>query len=290
MEQRLVDVSEWNGYVDWQAVKDAGYHAIIRCGYGSDYANQDDKQWERNVSECERLGIPYGVYLYSYATDEAHAVSEAQHVLRLIEGHRLSYPIYLDVEEPGYDGYARRACEVFGDILEAEGYWVGVYSMKNWWDNCLAGLERFTKWVACWGTSSPGMDCDMWQYSSDGWVPGVDGRCDVNICWRDFPGIITGDGNDPGVPVPDVPWYTAEDLACQVLAGMWGNGDDRRMSLGERYDEVQGLVNRWFSGNPDTNALARAVIDGLFGNGEERKQKLGGLYEATQRRVNQLLS
>ena len=64
-----VDVSKHNGNVDWQAVKNAGYgnFAIIRAGYGGDYSNQDDPQFERNVNECERLGIPYGVYLYSYS-------------------------------------------------------------------------------------------------------------------------------------------------------------------------------------------------------------------------------
>lgn len=88
-----IDVSEHNKNIDWEKVKAAGIdYAIIRCGYGSDIQNQDDKQWQRNVSECERLGIPYGVYIYSYAKNIEMAASEAQHVLRLISGHKLSYP------------------------------------------------------------------------------------------------------------------------------------------------------------------------------------------------------
>lgn len=91
-----IDVSEHNKNIDWEKVKAAGIdYAIIRCGYGSDIQNQDDKQWQRNVSECERLGIPYGVYIYSYAKNTEMAASEAQHVLRLISGHKLSYPYIL---------------------------------------------------------------------------------------------------------------------------------------------------------------------------------------------------
>ena len=93
MEKLLIDVSEHNGKIDWETVKNYIDGAIIRCGYGMDETNQDDKQWKRNVAECERLGISFGVYLYSYATSKEKAKSEAQHVLRLINGHTLSYPV-----------------------------------------------------------------------------------------------------------------------------------------------------------------------------------------------------
>ena len=77
-----IDVSVHNGKIDWQKVKNDGIDfAIIRCGYGQNMTSQDDAYWEYNVSECERLGIPYGVYLYSYANTLAKAKSEAQHVL-----------------------------------------------------------------------------------------------------------------------------------------------------------------------------------------------------------------
>ena len=95
-----IDVSFWNGTIDWEKVKADGIDfAIIRCGYGMDYASQDDTQWERNVSECERLGIPYGVYLYSYANATTNASSEADHVLRLLQGHNPTYPVYYDLED-----------------------------------------------------------------------------------------------------------------------------------------------------------------------------------------------
>lgn len=82
-----IDVSHHQGTIDWDAVKATGVDfAIIRCGFGSDYVSQDDKQWRANVEDCERLGIPYGVYLYSYATSLDQARSEAAHALRLLKG------------------------------------------------------------------------------------------------------------------------------------------------------------------------------------------------------------
>ena len=82
----VIDVSQHQGTIDWNTVKDKIDGAILRCGYGDDITLQDDTQYARNLSECERLGIPYGVYLYSYATTEAQAKSELSHILRLIKG------------------------------------------------------------------------------------------------------------------------------------------------------------------------------------------------------------
>ena len=94
--------------INWEKVKNTGKvdFAIIRCGYGMNEWNettqtwtQDDPQWEYNTSECERLNIPYGVYLYSYADTTEKAKSEAEHVIRMLEGKNLSYPIYYDMED-----------------------------------------------------------------------------------------------------------------------------------------------------------------------------------------------
>ena len=90
MKKILIDVSEHQGKIDWEKVKPQIDGAILRCGYGSDYTNQDDEQFKRNADECTRLGIPFGVYLYSYADSIEKAKSEAAHVLRLIKGYKLS--------------------------------------------------------------------------------------------------------------------------------------------------------------------------------------------------------
>lgn len=211
MERFLIDVSEHQGVIDWEQVKDHIDGVILRCGYGMDIASQDDKQWDRNVAECERLGIPYGVYIYSYATNTDRAKSEAQHVLRLIQGHKLSYPVYFDIEEPGTEGSAVANAIAFGDIIEAAGYWCGVYYNRNWHNNVIKGqLDRFTRWGAGYGTNNgqkqdnykPGFGEDIWQYSSKGSVPGVSGNVDVNVCYRDFPAEIGGGSTPAPAPQP----------------------------------------------------------------------------------------
>ena len=208
MKRILIDVSEHQGVIDWEKAR---YHidgAILRCGYGSDYEHQDDEQFRRNADECTRLGIPFGVYLYSYAKTIDRVKSEAAHVLRLIKPYKLAYPVYLDLEEPGLEEGAGIRARVFGDIIEKAGYWCGVYANLNWWENHLRGLERFTKWVAQYYKECQytGASLDIWQYTSKGNVPGIDGNVDMNECYRDFPGEILGEAApEPAVPAPAEP-------------------------------------------------------------------------------------
>ena len=117
MELFGVDVSKHQGVIDWEKVKNSGVQfAIIRCGYGTDKTSNDDIQWERNASECEKLGIPYGVYLYSYSDSVEKSRSEAQHVLRLVKNHKFNYPIFYDLE----DNITRKCdAKLLGDMAQA---------------------------------------------------------------------------------------------------------------------------------------------------------------------------
>ena len=237
IKRKLIDVSEHQGRIDWEKVKPCVDGAILRCGYGGDYPKQDDVQFRRNADECARLGIPFGVYLYSYADSNEKARSEADHVLRLIRGYCLSYPVYLDLEEPGtHKGAVERAC-VFGDIIEKAGYWCGVYANLNWWENALPGLERFTKWVAQYYSVCEygGCNLDIWQHTARGRVAGINGDVDMNECYRDFPAEILGKSGKH-----------LDELAREVIAGKWDNGDARKQKLtdaGYDYDAVQDVVN-----------------------------------------------
>lgn len=201
MERTLIDVSVHQGDIDWAKVKKHIDGAIIRCGYGSDYTYQDDKKFVQNVEGCIKNNIPFGVYLYSYAKDKNMAKSEAYHVLRLLEPYKdkLSYPVYYDLEEAGTEHGAVERAIVFGDMIEEAGYWCGIYSSQYWWRTFLKdGLDRFTKWVAKYSNSKPtGISgtYDIWQYSSTGSVPGIEGKVDMNICYRDFPAAIRGNEN-----------------------------------------------------------------------------------------------
>ena len=184
-----IDVSVFQGNIDWQKVKNSGIDfAIIRCGYGSDFTEQDDSKWQRNVSECERLGIPYGVYLYSYANTTAKARSEAQHVLRLLKGHTPTYPVYYDLEDKTVADAGKAAiinyADIFCSTIEANGYKAGIYASLGWWNDILndARLSKYEKWVAQWYSECTYKgDYRLWQCTSDGTVPGISGRVDLNF-------------------------------------------------------------------------------------------------------------
>ena len=92
-----IDVSKHNGTIDWEKAKSGLDFAMLRIGFGGDISSQDDVQFNRNVSECERLGIPWGGYLYSYALNTSQAQSEAKHAIRLLKGKTPTYPIFIDM-------------------------------------------------------------------------------------------------------------------------------------------------------------------------------------------------
>lgn len=202
-KKKIIDASYHQGLINWETAKAHIDGAILRCGYGSDMEKQDDKQFHRNAQECTRLGIPFGVYLYSYAKTVEQAKSEAEHVLRVIKGYKLSFPIYYDLEDAGTTGQCNNAtileiARVFGDTIEAAGYWCGIYANKYWWEHKLNNkfYDRFTKWVAQYNTKCTYQGkYDMWQYSSKGSVPGINGNVDMNECYRDFPKLINKTGN-----------------------------------------------------------------------------------------------
>lgn len=193
IKTKVIDVSEHNGVIDWEKVKPHIDGAILRVGYGIDIQKQDDKYFKRNADECTRLGIPFGVYIYSYADTVEKAKSEAAHILRLIKGYKLSYPVYYDLEEKGTEKGAVERANIFGDIIEKAGYMCGIYANLNWWNNYLKGLDRFTKWVAQYHRECTykGSNLDMWQYSEKGEISGIRGYVDMNDCYRDFPSEIS---------------------------------------------------------------------------------------------------
>ena len=283
---KVIDVSTHQGIIDWAKVKASGVDgAIIRCGYGSDIASQDDKQWKRNADECTRLGIPFGTYLYSYAKTTAQAKSEAEHVLRLVKGYNLSYPIYYDLEEAGTETGAIERAKVFGDIIEAAGYWCGVYANKSWWTNHLVGLERFVKWVAQYNSvCTYSGSYDMWQYTSSGSIPGVNGNCDVNWCYRDYPSEIAASSSSESKPVDSAPTGTTLDLVYRTMCDEFGKGNNRKQALGSRYEEVQEVINHIATAYAQT--LAEEVWDGDYGDGDIRKMVLGFRYDEVMKIVN----
>ena len=193
-----VDVSEWQGKINWAKVKTAGVDfAILRCGYASTYP---DKQWHNNVQGCLSSGMPFGVYLYSRATSPEEASKEADFVISQLKseyltGADLAFPVYFDMEDSKMVGknYAAIA-QAFFDKLTAAGYPVGTYANLSWWNKRLTSpvFDKYSKWVAAYNAST-GLTYEpmsnfsegngVWQFSDYGSIPGISGRVDLNYTY-----------------------------------------------------------------------------------------------------------
>ncbi len=193
-----IDVSEHQGRIDWNAVKASGIDfAILRVGFGApSWGGRVDYQFNRNISECERLGIPYGVYIYSYAFDNQQAADEASMVINCLSGHNPRLPVYYDLEDNSIiangrqTGIALRA-QVFCNRISAAGYEPGIYANLNWFNNILTDSvfksSSWDHWIAQYNSQ-----CDytgnysFWQYKSNGKVPGINGNVDMNYAYVDI--------------------------------------------------------------------------------------------------------
>lgn len=196
-----IDVSSYQGRIDWTKVKPHIDFAIIRCGYGNDIESQDDIYFERNAEMCKRLNIPFGVYLYSYATTLDDAKSEVEHTLRLIRGKKLEYPVFLDVESKVQMALRKdeliEIVKYYCEEMEKEGYYVGIYSSLNRFRSNLDSreLDVFDKWVAEWNSQFTYVGkAGMWQNTSHENISGIRGRVDGDIAFYDYPKIIRDAG------------------------------------------------------------------------------------------------
>ena len=196
---KLIDVSAHNGIIDWVKVKKSGIDGvIIRTGFGQEHASQIDTHFIDNYNGCKAVGLPVGVYHYSYATTAEGAALEADFVLKLLKGKQLEYPIYFDIEEKAQVKLPKEVCDeivtAFCSKLEEAGYWAGVYSFDGFFSSNLstAIIQRFSAWVARVENVKPTY-CKaygMHQYSWRGLIPGISGEVDMNYCYKDFPAII----------------------------------------------------------------------------------------------------
>ena len=200
-----IDVSGYQKDIDWQKVKDAGIDfAILKIG-NINAREPDgwytDSRFQRNLSECERLGIPYGVYAYSYAKNADDAVKGANHIIALLEGHKPTLPVYLDLEDNSIkDTDHATIATAFCNTISAAGYTPGIYASASWFKNILTdpcftnsgwGIWTAQYWYGQRYDASLGLGpeypakFDCWQYSILSTVPGIDGYCDVNYWYKD---------------------------------------------------------------------------------------------------------
>ncbi|MDU1103350.1 MAG: GH25 family lysozyme [Bifidobacterium breve] len=223
----VIDVSSWQHTIDWQAVKNAGVEgAIIRLSYG--WGNGFDAQALRSINECKRLGIPFGVYIYSYAYDANTGAAEGSDVVSLlrkagVNPGDLSYPVYYDLEKWTWTGhtpptnpstYDSIVNAWYGKLKSAGYNNLSVYSYTSYLDSELnsSNIHAKTRWVAQYGatmgyTAFPTNDRG-WQYTSSGSVNGINGTVDLNAF-----------GSEEFVSTLQMPWVIREeDIAVGAVA------------------------------------------------------------------------
>ena len=268
-----IDISEHNGNIDLSKYKDQ--FVIIRAGWGLGHL---DKKYRRNVRECKRLGIKFGVYWYSYALDDRTAEKEAVSFIDIIKGDNVQLGAWLDMEDA--DGWKKRqgwaptkrgVSDIvvrFCSKVEEAGFYTGVYLSYSWLQYLDNNTIPFDRWIAHWGTNDGGMHGDYKRYGSIHQYTSI--PLDKDYFYKEsYP--------NPGDKTKPV--KTTDELVKDVLKGKYGTGEERKKKLGKRYDEVQRRVN-------EVLRLARKAVNGDYGNGAVRKKKLGKDYEIVQWVIN----
>ena len=233
MSMKGIDVSAWQGNIDWVKVKNSGVDfAIIRSGWGFKDEGEIDSFFVSNIKNAKSAGIKVGVYHYSYAESAENAKQEAEYCLSIIKSANveLDLPIYFDIEDASIANAHNREirtnmCIAFCSEIESAGYWAGVYANLNWFNNYLNKNElesRYTLWLAQYNEINE-MECDIWQYTSSGYVEGINGNVDMNIMYRDLINEIgkyntSSSDSDNWVTIPNVIYYTVK--AGDTLSGI----------------------------------------------------------------------
>lgn len=239
-----IDISTWQNNVDYNKLNID--FAIIRCGYGRN-KSQKDKMFEKHYNELKNKGIPIGAYHYSYASDIEGAKKEALMCLEFIKDKKFDLPVFYDIEDKKCEKASKETitqmAKTFCDILIQNGYKAGVYANLNWFNNKMnvKDLEKYYIWLAQWSEKpTANFKVDFWQYTSKGKVDGISGNVDLDYELKEY-------SETSSEPIQNEPAKkTIEELANEVINGLWGNGNDRYNKLtqaGYNYQDVQNKVN-----------------------------------------------
>lgn len=259
---RVIDISQFNGAVDFSKLRDID-GVIIRCGYrgyGKSAKLVEDKKLGENLNGAFEAGLKMGVYFVTQAIDEKEARTEAHFVLDLIKPIPLDLGIYIDSENcnngKGRADYgkltkAQRTAIInaFCETIEVYGYMAGVYASQSWFTSCfnIYDLKNYRKWVAKYSDYAPSIEWDGWQFTSNGLLEGIGGHVDISTFKEEqTTDETTENASLEGQTISKTTRKTNEEIANEVINGLWGNGYDRKKNLeaaGYDYTEIQRLVN-----------------------------------------------
>lgn len=262
MAFKYIDISTFQGNVDFSKVKDYVDGVIIRAGYGQ---NNIDARFERNIKQCNLFGIPCGVYWFSYAYTEEMARKEAEYCLAAIKPYKVELPVCFDFEYDSVDkakknygvdinkSLATKLCHAFCGTIEAAGYYAMNYTNKDYLSRYFDDTTlKYDLWLAAWPNNpeaaKPPIVYDgqrkahsvgIWQYSSKGSVPGIVGNVDMDWAYKDYPAIIRAAGLN-NLSKEDEPWY-AEAQRWAVANGI---ADGERPEAAATRAEVWTMLQR----------------------------------------------
>lgn len=191
-----IDVSHWQGSINWNAVKNDGIEfAFIRLGRSTRVL---DDRYEENIRQANAVGIPVGVYYYSKAQSTTEAILDAQFVIKNITGYKISYPVVIDIEDSSQEHLSKSQLgaiiKAFCDEIRAAGYTPMLYANENWCRTRIdmSQLNNVEKWIARYNyLCSPDLPRDIWQCSSKGKIAGISGNVDIDFGYTDYTKIIT---------------------------------------------------------------------------------------------------
>lgn len=193
-----IDVSKWQGTVDWKKVKEDGIEFVmLGTGRYRDGVGIPDPKFEYNIKNAIANDIKVGIYLYSEALTVKEAQEEAQYVLEQIDGYKISYPVAFDIEDASQRKLTNKERTditiAFLTVIEEAGYYPMVYASESWLNDSmdLSRLTKYDKWVARWASSVDFKPLSMWQYSATGRVKGIAGDVDLDYSYKDYSKIIT---------------------------------------------------------------------------------------------------
>lgn len=243
----VIDVSSWQGDIDWAKAKAGGVEgAIIRLGFG--WGNDADAKAQRNINECKRLGIPFGIYWYSYAEDADGAKHEGSDVVSKlrqmgVSPNDLKYPVYYDLERWTWTGHTpptdpnvyNGIANTWYSALQSGGYQnLGVYSYTSYLQGPLnnANIYAKTRWVAQYGPrmefTAFGTNDRGWQYTSSGQINGISGNVDMSAF-----------GNKTYSVIKRLAGSTRYDTMVSVVSeGAWSAGGTVIVASGENYPDA----------------------------------------------------
>jgi len=242
MEIKGIDVSTWQGIIDWKKVEQDGIKfAILRATYGS---YNVDSQFIRNIENIKNTSLGVGAYHYSYAKSVNDAKNEAENFLKTIKNYEFNYPLVFDIEDSSQVSLGKSVlteiANTFCSTVQDAGYYACIYTNLNWINNYLdmKKLDCFDTWLAQWSLNPTYKgNFGMWQYSSSGKINGINGNVDMDISYKNYPEIINNKFQENNSSLDNILNYTVKsgDTLWSISKNLLNSGSE--------YNKIKNLNN-----------------------------------------------